>query len=103
MGALQRVRRAGAAPTRRAAGDRTGSCVTRVAAYQLSPRIGDLEYNLRLSTDAIRTSVEAGARVVILPELVTSGYVFASREEAASVAVAADHPLFDSWADEAAR
>jgi len=77
--------------------------VTRVAAYQLSPRIGDLQYNLQLSTAAIRTSVDAGARVVVLPELVSSGYVFASRAEAASVAIDSDHPLFECWAAEASR
>jgi 5-aminopentanamidase len=77
--------------------------VTVVAAYQLSPRIGDLEYNAQLSTEAIRTAIEAGASLVVLPELVTSGYVFSSRTEAASVAIDLDHQLFERWAAEASR
>ena len=51
---------------------------------------------------AIREAVGQGADVILLPELVTSGYVFASREEAASVAITADDPLLAEWAAEAA-
>ena len=75
--------------------------MTVIAAHQLAPRIGDLAHNVQLSTVAIRTAVDAGARIVVLPELVTSGYVFASRAEAASVAIDTDHPVFKRWAAEA--
>ncbi|MGN6168063.1 MAG: nitrilase-related carbon-nitrogen hydrolase [Solirubrobacteraceae bacterium] len=75
----------------------------RIACRQLAPRVGDLEGNLAASVSAIREAVDHGAEVVVLPELVTSGYVFASREEAASVAIAADDPLFSEWAAEATR
>lgn len=77
--------------------------MTRVVCQQLAPRIADLQANRELSVQAIREAVAAGADVVVLPELVTSGYVFASREEAASVAIAPEHPLFADWAAEAAR
>jgi predicted amidohydrolase len=77
--------------------------VTHVVCRQLAPRIADLEANRALSVRAIREAVDAGAGIVVLPELVTSGYVFASREEARSVAIAPDHPLFADWAAEAAR
>jgi predicted amidohydrolase len=75
----------------------------RIACRQLAPRVGDLEGNRAASLGAIREAVTHGAEVVVLPELVTSGYVFASREEAASVAIAADDPLFSEWATEVAR
>jgi predicted amidohydrolase len=72
----------------------------RVACRQLAPRVGDLDGNRALSVAAIRDAVAKGAEVVVLPELVTSGYVFASREEAASVAITADDSLFAEWASE---
>jgi len=56
--------------------------VTRVACAQLAPRIADLAANVELSTAAVARCVTAGAHVVVLPELVTSGYVFASSCEA---------------------
>jgi predicted amidohydrolase len=77
--------------------------MTRVGCQQLAPVIGDLQGNRALAVAAIREAVDAGAEVVVLPELVTSGYVFESREEAASVAVGLDHELFGEWAAEAAR
>jgi 5-aminopentanamidase len=77
--------------------------VTRIVCQQLAPRIADLPANRHLAQRAIAAAVDAGADVVVLPELVTSGYVFASREEAASVAIAPDHELFADWAAEAER
>jgi predicted amidohydrolase len=74
----------------------------RIACQQLAPRVGDLTGNRAASVAAIHEAVTRGAEVVVLPELVTSGYVFASREEAASVAIAADDPLFAGWAGQAA-
>lgn len=56
-----------------------------------------------MSAESIRHAVDDGADVVVLPELVTSGYVFASRAEAASVAITPAHRLFADWAAEAAR
>ena len=60
---------------------------TRVACLRLSPTVGDLEGNLALVRRAL-ASVQAD--IVVLPELVTSGYVFASRDEAAAVAIEPD-------------
>ncbi|MEA2253780.1 MAG: hypothetical protein QOG70_4022, partial [Solirubrobacteraceae bacterium] len=54
--------------------------MTRIVCQQLAPRIADLAANRQLAVRAIRDAVEAGADVVVLPELVTSGYVFASTE-----------------------
>lgn len=74
--------------------------MSRVACSQLAPSIADLAANVELSTAAVRRCVAAGADIVVLPELVTSGYVFASRDEAASVAIGPDDAVFDRWAAE---
>jgi 5-aminopentanamidase len=76
--------------------------VTRVACQQLGPKLGDLEANRALTREAIREAVEAGADVVVLPELVTSGYMFEAPEEAASAAIAPDAEILRDWADAAA-
>lgn len=62
----------------------------------------DLDANRVLAREAIRDAIADGAEVVVLPELVTSGYLFASAEEAASVAIGRDHPILAEWAAEAA-
>jgi predicted amidohydrolase len=72
--------------------------MTRIVCRQLAPTIGDLESNVRMSTAAVSQSVAAGAQLVIMPELVTAGYLFESPEEARSVAVTPDHPVFEAWA-----
>ena len=77
--------------------------MTIISCQQLSPRIADLAANREMSVQSVGRAVAAGADVVVLPELVTSGYVFASRAEAASVAITPAHPLFADWAAAAAR
>src|ERR1700712_944193 len=59
--------------------------LTRIICRQLAPKIADLAANQGLTCAAIEESIEAGAQVVVLPELVTSGYVFSSIAEARSV------------------
>jgi predicted amidohydrolase len=75
----------------------------RVACRQIAPVVGDLEGNRRLTREAVREAVAAGARLVVLPELCTSGYVFESAEEARSCAEPADGPSLQAWSEEAAR
>ena len=43
-----------------------------------------------LAAAAIAGAVTAGAQIVVLPELVNSGYVFASVEEARAAALSAE-------------
>jgi predicted amidohydrolase len=76
--------------------------MTRIDCRQLAPKVADLEANWELSVQAVHQAVAEGADIVVLPELVTSGYVFESREEAASVAITSSHPLFGDWGAEAA-
>lgn len=76
--------------------------MTLVAAAPLTPVIGDLAGNARRGALAIRTALIAGARLIVLPELSTSGCFFESHEEAASVAITVDDPLLAEWAEIAA-
>ncbi|WCB96790.1 (R)-stereoselective amidase [Baekduia alba] len=77
--------------------------MTRIAVQQLAPTIGDLDANAGLAVGAIREAAEAGAEVVVLPELLTSGYLFADAQECAAAAIAPDHDILRAWAAEAAR
>ena len=72
--------------------------MTRIVCRQLSPAIADLKANISATTAAIRESVAAGARIVLVPELALSGYMLDSVEEARSVAISASHPVFAEWA-----
>jgi len=71
--------------------------MTRIACAQIAPSVGNLQANLELSAAAIADAVAAGAQIVVLPELATSGYVFADADEARSVALTAQDPAFDAW------
>ena len=51
-----------------------------------------------MSTAAVRTAAAAGAGLIVLPELVTSGYMFESMAEARSLAITPAHPVFTDWA-----
>ena len=53
-----------------------------VACIQMEPRIGAKQANVERSLALIDDACGRGARLVVLPELCNSGYVFASREEA---------------------
>ncbi|WP_328498658.1 hydrolase [Streptomyces sp. NBC_00414] len=68
--------------------------VTRVVCEQLAPRVGDLTYNKGLALDAVRRALADGADIVVLPELVTSGYVFETAEEARTTAITVEDPFF---------
>jgi predicted amidohydrolase len=76
--------------------------MTRIAVAQLAPVIGDLEANAALARGALEEAAAAGAGVVVLPELVTSGYLFADAEEAAAAAIGTGHDILRGWAEVAA-
>jgi predicted amidohydrolase len=69
-----------------------------VACCQVAPKIGELAYNRKLTERAIRTAASRGARVVVLPELAQSGYVFADRAEALALAETTAGPTLCLWA-----
>jgi predicted amidohydrolase len=71
---------------------------TVVACCQLGPRFGELERNRAASCAAITAAADAGAGVVVLPELAVSGYVFADAQEALGLAEPVDGPSVAAWA-----
>ena len=60
-----------------------------VACVQMAPVIGDLAGNQDRAREAVERAGAVGAGLVVLPELVTSGYVFASAEEARALSLPA--------------
>ena len=54
----------------------------RIAVAQYAPRVGDPAHNLAEAVRWARAAAEAGADLVVLPELASSGYTFASEAEA---------------------
>ena len=75
---------------------------TRVACCQYAPRVGEPDANRARGVRAIRDAAQAGARVIVLPELASSGYVFRDREEAARLAEPLDGPTVGEWGELAA-
>ncbi len=74
-----------------------GSCEFTTAVAQLAPRIGDVEGNRQRAAAAIGAAAQAGASLVVLPELCSSGYVFADAQEARSLAEPIDGPSVEQW------
>jgi predicted amidohydrolase len=75
----------------------------RIACAQLAPTLGDVEGNRRTSVAAVERAAAEGAGLVVLPELCSSGYVFADSAEAWRAAEPADGPSVSAWAEAAAR
>jgi predicted amidohydrolase len=71
----------------------------KVAACQLGLRVGQPEQNRAAATEA----AGLGAKIVVLPELTPSGYVFADLAEARSLAEPADGQTAAQWTELAAR
>jgi predicted amidohydrolase len=63
---------------------------------QVAPALGDPAANRELAAGAISDAAARGASVIVLPELVSSGYVFDSREDAQASAEAAAGPTIIS-------
>jgi predicted amidohydrolase len=75
----------------------------RIACCQFAPTVEHPSENPTRAREAICAAVDAGAQLVVLPELCNSGYVFESVEEARAAAVPRDGELLRGWAEEAAR
>jgi len=69
--------------------------MVRIACCQIDPTIGELTANAELIEGQIRQAVAAGADIVVLPELATSGYMFADADEARALALTPDD--FANW------
>ncbi len=58
----------------------------RIAVAQYQPNVGDVAGNRDLAVAWAERGVEAGAQLIVLPELAQSGYVFESEDEAEATA-----------------
>lgn len=72
--------------------------MTRIACCQIDPVLGDLDGNADRITAALTRAAAAGADVIVLPELVTSGYMLADDGEARSTAMSRSDRRFADWA-----
>src|ERR1700692_4873948 len=69
-----------------------------VACIQMEPKIGEKKANVAHSLDKIAEAAGKGARLIVLPELCDSGYVFASRHEAFTLAEPVPSgPTSEAW------
>jgi predicted amidohydrolase len=72
--------------------------MTLVAACQLALTVGDLDGNLAAGTAAVGEAAAAGARLIVLPELSDTGYVFSGPGEARHLAApAGDSRTLRCW------
>ena len=72
--------------------------LVRVACIQMETKVGDLEGNIGRSTEMATRAAADGARLIVMPELCNSGYVFNSREEAFELAEEIPGgPAFNAW------
>lgn len=72
--------------------------VVRVACLQMEPVVGEKDRNVKHSLEMIGKAADNGARLLVLPELCNSGYVFNSREEAFALAEAIpEGPTTQAW------
>ena len=60
-----------------------------VAAVETDTVVGDLSHNIESIRDSIRRGANAGARLIVLPELATSGYALRDRAELGDCALTA--------------
>ena len=70
-----------------------------VALCQYAPQVGEPERNRSLGSEWIGRAVDAGADLVILPELAASGYTFQGEDEAARCAQAVRGQTISAWGE----
>lgn len=74
----------------------------RVAVSQLAVSVGEADANRAAAAAAVTEAAGRGARIVVLPELTPSGYVFGNRVQARSLGERADGPTAAQWSGLAA-
>lgn len=72
-----------------------------VAVCQLAPVVGDVDGNVERALEAVRGACARGADLIVLPELVTTGYVFADRDELRPLAERLSGPSVSAFAEAA--
>lgn len=68
------------------AGHIPGAGSVKIACVQMAPLFGDVAGNRAASIRLIEAAARQGARLIVLPELCNSGYVFQSKDEAFGLA-----------------
>jgi len=63
-----------------------GESIIKVAAIQFEPHIGNKEHSVGQGLKLIETAGKQGAKLMVLPELCNTGYIYNSREEAYAMA-----------------
>lgn len=95
------------APTTYAAGESaqaqsevplTSSPTVKVAAVHFRPILGDVVGNRAALVDLATEAAQNGAKIIVLPEMATSGYSFFSRADIATVAETVPGPSSDALA-----
>lgn len=72
--------------------------VVKVACIQMEPIVGERDRNLKRSIEKIDEAASAGAKLIVLPELCNSGYVFDDRDEAFALAEEIPNgPSTEAW------
>jgi len=69
----------------------------RIAVCQLPLNIENFEENIKLANSAIHDASSRGARLVVLPELTNSGYVFRTLTELEERATTLDGAIVKAW------
>ena len=69
----------------------------KIALAQLALSTADVAQNLARAEDAIRSAAARGAKVIVLPELTNSGYVFKNLDQARMNCCAIDGPEISNW------
>ncbi|XYD06648.1 nitrilase family protein [Methylobacterium sp. NMS12] len=71
----------------------------RVSCIQFEPQFGAVAANMARASDLVRAAAAEGGRLIVLPELASTGYVFESAAEAAALAEPVpDGPTTRAWA-----
>ncbi|MDR1634547.1 MAG: hypothetical protein LBS27_06450 [Bifidobacteriaceae bacterium] len=74
------------------------SGITRIAVCQIEPVFGEVQRNADTTLEAIAAAAAAGADAVVLPELASTGYMFANRAEAFELSQEAGrHAVTGQW------
>lgn len=75
-----------------------------IACIQMQPVVGEKSRNISRSLDLIAEAASRGSKLIVLPELCNSGYVFNTRQEAFELAEEIPGgPTCKAWAESAAR
>jgi predicted amidohydrolase len=78
--------------------------VVKIACIQMEPKVGEKDANVKKTLEMIDQAANEGAKLIVLPELCNSGYVFDSRQEAFDLAEEIPGgPSTDAWSDIAAK